>query len=173
MAASLNYNSISVKPFGTRVDIPNDDIAKLMYYLSCIDTVISYGKTDIFTDYQHYYLLTIDERIELVKLVLLFNPKLFIDAGIFIIDQRLLPYDMGNQFYEITDNRINVHFSEQIMIGGKYVKVLKAMACNSNWLYTYYINPLNNITNPPQKAQSTYSSRNYTKEEDNDCCLIF
>ena len=31
------------------------------------------------------------------------------------------------------------------MIGGKSVKVLNVMACNNNWLSTYYYNPINLI----------------------------
>ena len=113
-----------VYAFGERTSVPDDDVAKLMYYLSCVDTVINYNEIDKLTDYQNYDLLTVDDMTLLFKLVLLFNPKIFIDAGIFIIDESLLPYDLDNQFYKITDERINIYVNDEIMIGGRNVKVL-------------------------------------------------
>lgn len=186
MYGALNNNVISVRPIGYTVEVPNNDIARLMYYLSCVDTVINYGKEDMFTDYEHYYLLTGPERIELIKLVILFNPKFFIDTGIFIVDPSLVPYNCSNEFYEIKDNRINFNINEEIMIGGQYVKVLKIMACTDDWLFRNYINPLKNITNPPPPPQSkpTYYYNNtgvsvnninngHKKREDGKCCSIF
>ena len=55
-------------------------LAELIYYLSYFDTVINYCEQDMFTDYEH--LLTGKERLELISLVTLFNPKMFIDTGI-------------------------------------------------------------------------------------------
>ena len=174
MSATFGFNDLKVRATGYIVQVPNNDIARLMYYLSCVDTFINYGEEDMFTDYQHYYLLTGPERMALLQLVALFNPKIFIDAGIFIVDPNLVPDDMDNQFYEITDDRIGIHVNEGIMIGGRYVKVLKIMACNDNWLYRNYINPLKNITNamnPPPKPQPTYIKPKYPQGQIKyDCC---
>ena len=54
---------------------------------------------------------------------------------------------MDNEFYQITDQRIGIHVNQEIIIGGKTVRVLKIMACNSSWLNRNYINPVENITN--------------------------
>ena len=86
MSATLNYNSIHVQAIGRTVAVPDNDIARLMYYLSCVGTVISYDQTDRLTDYEHYYRLTKNEEELLLKLIVIFNPKIFIDAGIFIVD---------------------------------------------------------------------------------------
>ena len=56
---------------------------------------------------------------------------------------------MVNEFYEITDDRIGFHVNNEIMLGGRYKRVLKVMACTTDWLYRNYINPLKNITIPP------------------------
>ena len=73
------------------------------------------------------------------------DPLLFINAGIFIVNSDLLPNSTLNQFYKITDETIGVHVNEEIMIGGKTVKLLNVMACNKNWLLRSYYNPLNTI----------------------------
>ena len=140
-----NVQNSRVYAFGERTSVPNDNVAKLMYYLSCVDIVINYNEIDRLTDYQNYDLLTKDDMVELFKLVLLFNPKIFIDAGIFIIDESLLPYDLDNQFYKITDERIGIYVNDEIMIGGRNVKVLKVMACNEDWLVRNYYRPWNNL----------------------------
>jgi len=77
-------NRCHVQPIGVNVTIPNNDFARFMYYLSCVDTVIQYDNTDdMLTDYENYDLLNGDQLVVLVSLVTLFNPKIFID-GVFL-----------------------------------------------------------------------------------------
>ena len=144
------YNDLQVKRIGEKTTVPNNDVARLMYYLSCVDTVINYNEIDNLTDYNSYYLLTDDEIEILIKTVLILNPKFFVDAGIFILDSYLVPDDMMNEFYEITDNRIGFHINEEIILGGKVVKVLKIMACRNTWLDKNYFNPLKNLLSPEE-----------------------
>ena len=47
---------------------------------------------------------------------------------IFILDSRLLISGFDNEFYQITDERIGIHVNEEVMIGGRVVRVLKVMA---------------------------------------------
>ena len=177
-----------------------------MYYLSCVDTVINHNQNaeeeDILTNYQHYYLLSEFEKNLLLDLVSLFNPLIFIDAGVFVVDPALVPDGMSNEFYKITDNRFSFHVDKQIMIGGQWVKVLKIMACKTTWLYKFYINPLNNFNKidderyikytpvpkpiysppPPQITYSTaplivsdtssYHYRKKAKKADDDDCCL-
>ena len=117
-----------------------------MYYLDCVLTVIEYERNSILTDYKNYYLLTSEERQAVITLALLFNPKIFIDSGIFIVNPDLLPDDLGNKFFEITDETYGVHVNQQVMIGGKSVRVLNFMVCDSSWIFRNYINPLDAIT---------------------------
>ena len=156
MAANFGFNNLKVEAIGQKVTIPNDDVAKLMYYLSCVDTVINYNEIDRLTDYENYDLLSVDDMAELFKLVLLFNPKIFIDAGIFILDPVLVPDDSDNEFYQITDERIGIHVNSEIVIGGRTVKVLKVMACNLDWLNTFYFEPWKNIFEAAEREKEVY-----------------
>ena len=155
-----NLNNVHIETFGERTSVPDDDVAKLMYYLSCVDTVINYNEIDNLTDYENYDLLTLEEMTLLFKLVLLFNPEIFISAGIFILDENLLTYGMDNQFYQITDERIGIHVENEIMLGGRSVKVSKVMACNESWLIRNYYRPWKNIFELTEKYQR-YSSPFY------------
>ncbi len=53
--------------------------------------------------------------------------------------------DSNNQFYRIEDERIGIHVSQELIIGGSSVKVLKLMACNDTWLSRNYFNPIKEI----------------------------
>ena len=143
MSAILGMKNIKVKAFGESTNVPNNAIARLMYYLDCVATVIDYNDRTL-TDYQNYDELSGEELLAVYQLAKILNPSLFISSGIFIVNQNLLS-DLDNQFYEVTDETVGVHVDQEIMIGGKTVKVLKLMACNNNWLQRNYFTPINEI----------------------------
>jgi len=51
----------------------------------------------------------------------------------------------NNQFYKIEEERIGVHVNQELIIGGRSVKVLKLMACNNTWLSKNYYNPIKEL----------------------------
>ena len=146
MSGNFNFNRMQVQEMTMyTVNVPDDDVARLMYYLSCVDTVINYQGNDRLSDFRNYNSLTRDELVELFKLVIIFNPKYFVEKGVFIINENLLPNGLGNQFYKITDERIGIHVNNEMFIGGRTVQVLKVMACNMDWLIRNYFKPWKNI----------------------------
>ena len=90
---------------------------------------------------------------KLFELVLIFNPKYFIEKGVFIVNEDLLPGNLSNQFYKITDERIGLHVSDQMFIGGRTVNVLKVMACSKDWLLRNYFIPWKNIFEKAEKKR--------------------
>ena len=163
-----NYNSVQVKPIGATVLIPNNDAAKLMYYLSCVDTVISHEEEQSkLTDYENYDLLNEFEINLLITSVTFFHPQIFIESGVFIKDPSLIPDGMDNEFYQITDSRIGIHVNEEIIIGGKSVKVLKIMACNNYWLLEYYFDPLDNLKHPILTSFNSTKTISESSQEEN------
>jgi len=98
-----------------------------MYYLSCVDIIIQYDNEDNrLTNYKNYDLLTIEEIALLFSLITIYNPKMFIDAGVFfVVDPNLVPPDMSSEFYKIEDERINFNFNDEIMIRGKTCKIVR------------------------------------------------
>ena len=142
MTATLGLNKVRVDIYGEGVMVPNDNIAKLMYYLNCISTVIDYDEPNILTDFKHYTRLGKQERQIVYELATLLNPQLFIDKGIFIVNKDLLPDCLPNKFVKITDETIGIHANREIMIGGKIRKVLNIMICEPSWLFNFYHNPI-------------------------------
>ena len=131
-----------------------------MYYLDCVLIVIEYDRNSRLTDYKHYYNLNNDKKKAVIQLAILFNPKIFIDAGIFVVNSDLLPDSTGNKFFKIIDETIGVHVNQQVVIGGRTVKVLNIMACNSAWINRNYINPLERIRNEA-RIRSLPTQQNY------------
>ena len=191
--ANFFGNRMGIKAIGQRTSVPDNDLARLMYYLSCVVTVIQYHEIDRLTDYQNYDSLDVEDITVLLELVILFNPKFLVDKGIFILDESLLPNDLDNQFYQITDERIGIHINNEIMVSGRTVKVLKVMACDEEWIFRNYINPLKRAFNkeaeyerrrplpPPQPVNIRPPKQSYMPpppaqkrgKEDISCCCCF
>ena len=179
MSVNLKYQSLDIKPIGRKVTVPDNNLAKLMYYLACVFKVIQYDQSSRLTDFQRYYSLSKEEEQTVLGLVALFNPKIMTDLSLFIVAPNLVPSGMTNEFYQITDDRIGVHVNSEVVIGGRVVKVLKIMACTEEWIYNNYINPAQSYTKPQLTSSSNYKSSNYnstnhksTNNNDNNqgCC---
>ena len=161
MSATLGINHLSVKKTGVKVEVPNNNLARLMYYLSCIFTVIQYNENNNLSDYTHYYNLNEEEKKTVLTLAGIFNPKIFLEATIFILDNGALTGDFGNEFFKITDERIGVHVNQAIMIGGRSVKVLNIMACKNSWLDKNYYTPLRGLYNELNNRSVVYNRTDY------------
>ena len=190
MSAFFNEDRIRVEAIGTPTTIPDSDVARLMYYLSCVNTVISYDEINKFSDYRNYNSLNLEEKEILLKLVELLKPEIFIKAGIFIKEDKLIPNNYNNEFYKITDQRIGIHISQEIMIGGKFIRVLKIMACNDTWLNKYYYEPIKSIyemktfmlifgkalislSNDSNKKIDNNKLQQRKKKKNEGCCIIW
>jgi len=90
MSGILGVNKLRVEATGANTIVPDDNIAKLMCYIDCVLTIIEYVKSNKLTDYKYYYNLNNEEKKVVVQLAILFNPKLFTDASIFIVNEDLL-----------------------------------------------------------------------------------
>jgi len=149
MSVDLNYQSLDIKAIGTTVTIPAHSLARLMYYLDCVSSVIECDDDSRLTDYNNYYLLTRQEEQTVLSLVALFNPKIMTSLSLFIVNPDLVPYGSTNEFYQVTDQKIGVHVDSEVIIGGKVIKVLKIMACTQSWLIKYYYDPIQQYSSPP------------------------
>ena len=162
MSATFGMNKFSVQRTGVQVEVPNNNLARIMYYLSCVFNTIQYNESNKLSDYQHYYYLNEDEKKAVYALAVLLNPKLFLDANIFILDDGTLTGNFGNEFFKITDERIGVHVNQELMIGGRSVKVLSIMACKRSWLDNNYFSRLGGLYNEINRSRLVYNEYNAT-----------
>ena len=160
MSVSLACKTIKFEDNSRTVTVPGNDLAKLMYYLECVSSLINYSEIKQYTDYQKYYLLSSDDQAKVCAFALLFNPKLLLNANIFIIEPRLLTSGTSNKFLKITDDRIGVHVDQEIVIEGRAVKVLEIMVCNESWIDKNYYKPLANLLNSYSSTETVTNLNN-------------
>ena len=167
MSLEFKSQNLNIKAIGSKVTVPDNNLAKLMYYLHCVFSVIQLEGNDQYTQYQNYNLVTKEEEIEIIGLVKLYEPKIMIKLNLFIVDPYLVPSDVSNEFFELTDERINFHIDKNIVIGGKSLKVQKIMVCKESWITQNYINPIEGYTEPKKLPVSTNYSSSHSQES---CC---
>ena len=142
--AALTYRELGIKRTGNKCTVPENPYGKLMYYLQCVDSVIQYNFNKKLTNYNQYYNLTNEEKLAIKTLCFLLNPKVLVDANVFIYKPELC-IDFSNEFYEITDKSLGFLSHNKITIGGVEVKVRKIMAFKGNWIENNYANPFKQI----------------------------
>ncbi|CAF1133066.1 unnamed protein product [Adineta steineri] len=128
--------------FGQSATIPDADIAKVMYYLDCVCTVIDYNDNDIrrYRNYSNWMNMSDEEDRLIFILALALSPDEF-DDRVFFNNVRLCQ-GSGNQFYEIGQVKNQLLVVQSILIGGRSRQVKKIMAYTSGWMQRNYYQPM-------------------------------
>ena len=144
MSIELEYKKLEVEKVVDEIigKIPENKLAKLMYYLECVFTVIESDTEKKYTNYNNYYSITKPDESIILGLVHTFNIKLMQDLNLFKVEPDYVPIDKENEFYEITDEKFNGKVNSEVIIEEKTRKVLKVMACKQSWIVKYYENPI-------------------------------
>ena len=145
MAAIMGRTEIKVKDTTQNTTIPNNDIAKLMYYLNCVCACIEPDDNSTINrlrDYKNYDRLSSDEEAQLLALCLALSPDKLIGT-IFHLSSNCGDYT--NQFLELSAAKTSVLVTESLVIGGHRKRILKVMMFQKSWMESYYINPLRSI----------------------------
>jgi hypothetical protein len=182
MEASLDYNRVKIIDVTTDAYVPNNDIAYLMYYLKCVFTVLKCNQFSELTNYNNFANLSDSDINELMRLIKLFNPEIMIGLKVFVLKEDL---DFCNRFYKITNETMNIHANEEIVIGGIATKYSKIMLYRSRWLIDAYYSPLNRLTKRVNSVKNLrtvnsiitpsnpYAFSNTYNNDEVCCCTIF
>lgn len=165
MALVFNRNRVGVENTSTTVGVPNDPIARLMYYLNCMCTVLSLDQMDSnimrLINYEQYRLLSDLDKALLVVLVTKLNPITL--TGKCLVHDEDVHSNAGrdNEFYNINAESMTFAATDSVIIGEKRVSVKKFMVYNMAWLNRNYILPLKAILDednqPNRNTQQTQS----------------
>jgi len=144
--AAIVQQGMHIEATGTRVSVPNNNIARLMYYLSCLNSCIDFIPEEA-TQYSKYHLLSEGDKASIVALCVLVSPDLLLGKVLFPVPPGSpLLNGSSNEFYKITEaSRIlaaDQVGDDVVVIDGKRVKVTKFMVLSETWLMNHYINPL-------------------------------
>ncbi|CAF1095215.1 unnamed protein product [Rotaria sp. Silwood1] len=143
--AVFQRREIDVQRTGVTASVPNNDIAKCMYYLKCVCTTIECDDANIlrFTNYNNYWALS-DEEDEIVyKLCLALSPDVLDDKVFFHSDA--LCGNSSNEFYEFSQIRHQLMAVRSILIAGRSRQVNKIMAYKLSWMQNNYFGPMSRL----------------------------
>jgi hypothetical protein len=129
------------------VVIPFDDIARLMYYLSCVQKCINININPKLVDYKHYTSLTETEQRDVVRFANKFIFNVLLNVIFFDVDE-----DDENVFLRGANAFID--YDDPVMHGGRFkapsneVKidgdtytVTKVMVFKYSWMHDYFVIP--------------------------------
>ena len=190
MALVFQRNEIEIERIGKAVTIPNNDVARLMYYLHCVCTSIDCNREpDIqrFTCYDNWSSLSIDEQKALIVVCYAFSPDVLQDRVFFHSDT--LCGNSNNEFYTINQVRNQLVAAESIVIAGRVRVVNQIMTYKMQWMKTYYFDPMQRlvtrfgtaaqrpaITNTPTYTPPVVRQRTTRKTSNKKggciCCII-
>jgi hypothetical protein len=137
---------IIVVPEGEENDsaaVPDDDFARLMYYLSCIERIstIDFARISKYTEYS-----TLSSRAceTMLNTAVEFSPDILYELGVFVpVGDDAIKNENG--FFDINQQSYTVVASSNISIGKFNGEITKIMLYKQNWLEKYYLSPLRNI----------------------------
>ncbi|CAF1435211.1 unnamed protein product [Rotaria magnacalcarata] len=147
MSFVLERRQTEIKRTTVTATIPENNVARLMYYLNCVCTAIDCNddaQIQRFTSYQNWKQLAIDDQKVLFFLCFTFNPDVFNDKVFFQNDSLCVHHE--NEFYEINQQNHVLVGSESILIAGRLRRVTKFMTYKLSWLQKYYIGPMGWLT---------------------------
>lgn len=143
--AMIGTNSYEVEKTGVSVTVPNNDIAKCMYYLSCVCNTIECNEGNIrrYTDYKNYWRMDEEDEEIIYKLCLTLSPDEFEDKVFFESDR--MCGDSSNEFYNIGQVQNRIMVVQSLMVAGRTRRVQKIMTYKRHWMVNNYFGPMNRL----------------------------
>ena len=156
MAAHMQRLQVNVKDTTVSATIPNDPIAKLMYYFNSVCYCVELDSSDTtirrLRDYANYHRLTSEEKAQLLVLCLALSPDKLMETIFFPTDDC---GEYSGRFLELSATKTDVLVADTLLIGGQRKKIQKIMLFKKSWMEDYYIEPMQSIqrsSQPPPRA---------------------
>jgi hypothetical protein len=180
--AYMFRDQLGLRPTSSRATVPDNDLARLMYYLNCVFSAIEYKDQDVrrYRDYRNWSLLSGAEQRMVLVLALALSPDEF-DGKVFFHSDQLCG-DSGNKFYEFSQVRHQLLAVQSIVVAGQTRHVKKIMTYKMSWIQYNYVEPIKGLAYyfeqqrqaAAARAASARSARPmYTYSNPNsDACVI-
>ena len=176
MAAIIGRTEIEIKKSpSTKADIPDNPIAKLMYYFNCICVCVEADDDPNirrFRDYKNYYNLSQQEKAQLLALCLALSPDKLIGSIFFAVDDDSDFGGLTNHFFQVSAVSTKLIVAESLLIGGQQKKVRKIMKFKKSWVESYYLNPLRSISQGGQRSQQRALPAPRQRRNDSSCSIL-
>lgn len=151
-----------LSPTGLQLTIPEDDVARLMYYLKSI--TLSCGLDliqDDLVDYEKYDELSTEREDHVFKAAFVYKPEQMLDSLIFIDEDGSKCDGAMNKFYLVAEARAaGVTVPSRVSVGGRESVVNRVLFFRREWLQKFYIEPLDR--NKERLARALMTSQHCT-----------
>ncbi|CAF3451384.1 unnamed protein product [Rotaria socialis] len=146
--AFLNLNSFDVSCSSTQVQVPDNSIAKLMYYLDCLCTLVEYDESALnrLRDFRNYDDLSEAEIRLLYVTCVTLDPDDFIGKILFEDQDGDLCGASLNRMFDIGNVRRSLVVADSIVLAGRTRQVTKVMVYRPEWLNKFYTRPIAQLT---------------------------
>lgn len=143
--AFLQRQRTQIRDTSVTANVPNSDVAKLMYYLNCVCYCIDYNDSDIhrYTNYSNCTSLSDKEDKVVFALAATLSPDIFLGKVFF--PSNALCGDNQNRFFEISEMSDQLLVASSLIIGGRRCRVNKIMTLKQIWLEENYIGPVRRL----------------------------
>ena len=176
MAAMMGRVQISVKHTSSPTTVPNDPIAKLMYYFSCVASCVELEDSDFdcLRDYKNYTRLTSDEKAKLLALCFVLSPDKLIGT---IFHPSSDCGSSSNKFLELTSVKTNLLVTDSLVVGGHSKKIRSIMLFEKSWMERNYYEPFRSFERSrrspsPIRPPSPPPSPPPPSRSSNDCTIL-
>lgn len=128
---------------GTSCAVPNNDVAKVSYYLHCVtvgcglDIIV-----DDLVDYENVHKLSQARQDSIFEVAYSYSPKEMVGKTIFSDSDQSFTSEKSNVFLKITECTSVVAVTSSIVLGGKETEIKKVMLYTDSWLASYWAEPM-------------------------------
>lgn len=143
--ALLRRNQIGMRDTSVSASVPDNDVARLMYYFHCVCSAIEYTDNDMqrFRNYHNWRSLSYTEVRLLVALCYALSPDVFNDKVFFQSDA--LCGNSSNKFYEISQVSHQIMAVRSIVVAGRTRRVNSIMTYKISWMRNNYFGPMQRL----------------------------
>jgi len=144
---------VTVKKVGQTVtNVPRSNVARLMYYLGCVNSCLRVGGTAPieakYTNYPGANSLSSTEELNVIVLSVILSPDELIGVCFFVVpDNASCLGGSANEFLEISEltkvvGAAALHGNKIAMFKGEKTQTAKVMVMTKTWLTTYFLDPI-------------------------------
>jgi len=151
---------LAVDGYGLSVDVPNNYLAKLMYYLDCMNQCLPYIQDGRLTDYRNAHLLTAEETQRVFLFCSILSPEVLVNQVLYLVYTPGMLDGCKNKFFENTEATraytMAAALKEVVFIQGNAVVIRKIMIFEDIWMREYYMDPLTEARSQEVSAPPYY-----------------
>jgi hypothetical protein len=143
--ALFQRNQVGFRDTTVAASVPNNDIARLMYYFNSVCSAIEYTDNDMqrYRNCRNWSSLSYEEIRLLLVLCYTFSPDVFNNKVFFQSDA--LCDDFQNKFYEISQVSHRLLAVRSIVVAGRTRRVSSIMTYKMSWMRDYYFGPMQRL----------------------------